>query len=748
MTEPNYTISLNAKLAGVNGEAAIGDLLIPDATDPSSGYVVASAANRGSRRAEGVAISSWQPPVPARGSVRMQSTGTVDADISGLGVGTKTLVKSSADGRFERVVTYGAGDDIVGLCEANGRVHLCFGFPAEELVPPVFEVDITGDFGVQVLEPLPNVFQVRGIAGTCTLEQFGAVGDGTTDDQEAFEAAIAALVAGTYSTIVLGAGKSYLIEGTGDVMVFPFGCHIVGYVFTSIIKTSSNRSVLLLRDTDASDRNKYTSFTNFRIEGNSAGGSQIGLEIGYIGNDGSDRVRIIGCEFRSLGRGVSLTSPNSTASAARIVACRFDSCTYGVYAVMPLVLTSSTFNSCTTGINIATGNVNVTGCAFVECTLGAHVVAGGNDSHGTFSSCQFLHNTTALRFGAIANGHSVADCLIYQGAIVFDGGNAGAVSFVGGIVDATTYTLVGRSRWIGVTFDQAYFSSVSTTSGQNEFIDCRDIDGSIPTWIGQRQRLAYTFGSDANATLSSQDSWAQTIAIASGVISATRTLTMGTRPPNRAQRVLVKNGNAQDVAIQWASGSSVTVPAGQSAIVGADGTNAVLELVTSAGGSTDCDEPAETHQVEHRWEDGDCTESPGCPNVSVVSYRVELDTVDDDPHVLFSLTGLPIPPTDSVRDQYQVDVVLGGGVISSSSGYQGRATYLFDVFNSGTYLDISTPGGSTIEDLRGSPSTIFALETTGDPSFQITITPDDDEDGKWFAVVQVTRFANVPDPGA
>lgn len=125
--EPNYSVIWSAKLVG-STTCAVGNVLIPSASTPGR-YVVATTENRGSRGAEGIALTAWSVAGTV-GSVDMQQSGIIDASVSGLGsAATKQLVRTSATGTMERVASYTAGDDIIGYAELDGRVHLHFGIP-------------------------------------------------------------------------------------------------------------------------------------------------------------------------------------------------------------------------------------------------------------------------------------------------------------------------------------------------------------------------------------------------------------------------------------------------------------------------------------------------------------------------------------------------------------------------------------------------------------------------------------------
>lgn len=131
MPTPQHSIVFWAPPVGSSGSIAVGDVLIPSATEPGA-WVVATSANRAGRGAEGVAISVSGGS--GLGSVEIQQTGTLDATSTGLGPGSRSLVKTSATGRLERVATPQAGDDVIGYAEASGRVHLLIGLPWAEIV--------------------------------------------------------------------------------------------------------------------------------------------------------------------------------------------------------------------------------------------------------------------------------------------------------------------------------------------------------------------------------------------------------------------------------------------------------------------------------------------------------------------------------------------------------------------------------------------------------------------------------------
>jgi hypothetical protein len=462
----------------------------------------------------------------------------------------------------------GGGVGVIGIDEAASNPSSS---PTSGIVAYVDATDNT----LKYRKETGVTVTLHGSAGTCTLEMFGAVGDGATSDQAALAAARSAISAGQYDTLILGA-KTYLITGCDSSNPWPMGGNVIGQGSASVLKTATDGPVFLFKDTDAADRAKNTLLAHFRIEGSSTGTNQNGVEVGYLGGDGTERLRVLGCTFNSLGgRGVSVyAAPNI--AGPQIIGCKFYSCLYGIYAVNHTDIVGCQFTSCTTGVRVEAGNVSVTGGSMISCTTGLRVIAGGNDGHGAVSGVEILHCTTPVQFGAIANGHLFTGCTIYEGTILFDGSNTGAVVFDGCLIDATVYTLVGKARFLNCTFDQSYYSSSSTTGGDNEFVSCRDIDGTVPSWIADLVQVSFTYPSDANATLSAQQSRAELININAGVITAGRDLVSAHTPGGaKSRQIVIRNNTAQTVTYKWSSGSGVAIASGIALRIGSDGTNAI-----------------------------------------------------------------------------------------------------------------------------------------------------------------------------
>jgi hypothetical protein len=410
-----------------------------------------------------------------------------------------------------------------------------------------------------------------GVAGACTLEQFGAVGDGVTSDQAAFAAALAAVAAGTYNTICLGA-KTYLVSG-GSLSA---GAAIIGCGESSILKTTSNATVITIPAVE------NITLANFKIEGNATGADQNGI---VTSSTGCSDIRIDDVTIASLGNiGMTLVPHGGSKRGPVISNLRVSGCgSRGVNCLQEYVRFSNLqIESCATdGFVIAAGNVDadvmITGCGGRPIWI----AAGANDAHGIIRG-QINHNTGAIEVEAgVTNTHTFDGVHIYDTAITIGSGNAQPITFNGCMLDVTTYTLSGaKARFNNCLVRTSFFVAYNhNDSSDVDWTNSRHVDDSIPTWIGQRTHLQYTFAADSNQTLTAKQSRARIVEILAGVVSATRKLTMA-RAPSQGEEVEVVNRTGQTINFYFSSGNGIAIPTLKTALVGADGTNAVCRLIT------------------------------------------------------------------------------------------------------------------------------------------------------------------------
>lgn len=117
-----YDVTFNAVLSATTTAISVGTVLVRNVT--TGYYDVATSANRtASGRATGIATSVGDA---SNRTVQVQHTGYAGNEITGLGPGTQSYVRVSTTGGLERCTPSG-GDDIIGICETDGGMHLLFG---------------------------------------------------------------------------------------------------------------------------------------------------------------------------------------------------------------------------------------------------------------------------------------------------------------------------------------------------------------------------------------------------------------------------------------------------------------------------------------------------------------------------------------------------------------------------------------------------------------------------------------------
>jgi hypothetical protein len=301
-----------------------------------------------------------------------------------------------------------------------------------------------------------------------TLEKYGAVGNGVTDDSFAMLSALAAVAGG--GTIQLGSNKTYLISASAPYNV-PAGVTIIGYGDSSIVKTATNNALFI-------QSGDHVTFSNFKIVGSGAlATSQIGIANQNLGagfNTGFHWMRVNGMTFDSLGGAGVLTyqipGPIATVTpyfTSLISNSRCWQCGTGLWLLGEYALTSSVqIDGCGVGIECEGGNQAFIGGTITACTTGFKVDGGGDDAHGVVSGFEINHNTTnVFVWNNESNGEKFVDCMIYSGDILLQ--STQGVQFIGCQIDINNYYFDGS---IGTVFDNCTFpQSAGANTVYNNF---------------------------------------------------------------------------------------------------------------------------------------------------------------------------------------------------------------------------------------------------------------------------------------
>lgn len=511
------------------------------------------------------------------------------------------------------------------------------------------------------------------IGGTVTLEAQGAEGDGSTDDSDAFDDTSDLVTAGDFATTIIGA-KNYPVDPTGT---WPMGGSVIGQGWGSLLTTSGDRSVFRMFDSDAGDRAKLTTFAFFRVVGSgkaSGKTDQDAIEVGRLGNDGSTRVVIMGVAATDMGgTAFRLAEGDDIAMGQTTLGLLADSCQRGIYGGLGDAIGFRAL-ACTTGA-FASGNFNMFASTIKGCDTGLSVGAGGNDSHGLMVGISFLHNTIALSIGAVNNGEFFTACRVYQGDINIATGNTRFNTFNACTIDASDYNLNGKTRWLNCTYDSNYLGTVDTTDGENEFVEPRGLDGTIPAWIGALYHKEFTFASDADEELDSQSAWAKVIEIVPGPETGELNL-FNPRASSRGEDQTVINRTAEDIVFFWngaaGTGDGIRIPTGKTARVGctADGLSAMCISIS--------DNVADTVAAPAAFDVADLTWSlwvrapyggSGWSGVASAgtSGSKNLATLTNAPDVGAALNGLDGADCDGVNEAFNYTGGTADTVIASAA---------------------------------------------------------------------------------
>ena len=448
----------NLSVTKLQGNAVINTLL----TINQDGYILTWVN----------ASSQWQvKPAP--------SGFAAGGDLTGTNV-SQTLSKIKGKTLGSSLATIGASQDGYGLTWVNGS--------AEWQAKPA----ATGFAAGGDLTGTPTSQRVYQLTGVISLEQYGAVGDGTTNDNSAWTAALAALTGATGSgnhTLQLGSNRTYLVNSGG---VLPAGCSIIGYGDTSVLKTNSDNSLIRIGGQNCT-------LLNFKMLGNGVGAAQIAVANKDLGGgSGYQFFKMRGCtidNFAYCGVMFYIPSGDGTSHGVQVSDCIVRNCANFGWWLFAEYSTYTNLQAlqCGTGINWAAGNVVLTGGIVTNCTTGLLLNNGsGNDGHGVITGVEINHNSTNIltsgSFNTISNGQTLVDCMIYSGAIQLI--DSIGIRFIGCQIDVPGYFFQGSTgtQFIDCVFPNAaaantiynsYGGFASTTYWNN----CRSLNGTVPAFI-------------------------------------------------------------------------------------------------------------------------------------------------------------------------------------------------------------------------------------------------------------------------
>lgn len=252
-----------------------------------------------------------------------------------------------------------------------------------------------------------------GVNNYVTPEQYGAVGDGSTDDSTAINNAIASGIP------VYFGQKNYRVNST---ITTTDNTYLFGSGSGSIISTTANIAIITIGGIMAT-------IENLQLLGSGSGASQNGITA--VGNGSFNLYRygtkVINCFFNDLGNAGMYTTNtigNSSGSEHQgtyyAVNCRAFSCSVGYF--MDTRGEYNIFVNCladnnTTGVRFNGGNNSWTGGNIVDNTTNVVIGSGTNDGHGVITGAKINHGGSNVTCTSTATGFAFVGCEIVAGSI-------------------------------------------------------------------------------------------------------------------------------------------------------------------------------------------------------------------------------------------------------------------------------------------------------------------------------------------
>lgn len=422
----------------------------------------------------------------------------------------------------------------------------------------------------------PDEIQSNPFYKVCTLEMFGGLGDNSFDNSQAFADAYDALSAGTYNCLVLGAGTYYTSQGVPMVpntSMFGFGedvsairCDFDGNIFEMIAQSYQQSFVA----------------ANFRIIGTPGLTNQTG-----IASD-SSTVNARNITVESPGHhGISINDGN----AGNLGAISFLDCTVlyasGSGARAVEVDNAGGVNlrihtdSCDTGLYVGTAAFGLRADVSIYYPTAYGVLIEAADGLDAGRITGVVSNASGAVALKVNNQTNFAGLVLED--MRFSGGSIelGSVSGAPVVFDNCDLTDLDAMTLTGAYVD---FITVSSTSAltysaddasRASWINFVNMEGNVPSYVGEALRLRFEFPTDANQALTPKQSTPPIFDMSDplGVLTAPRTVT-SFLSPNLARNIQVINRTSFTISYAWNSGATVDIPAGFAAHISSDGTDA------------------------------------------------------------------------------------------------------------------------------------------------------------------------------
>lgn len=287
-----------------------------------------------------------------------------------------------------------------------------------------------------------------------TLEDFGAIGDGVTDDTSALQNAIDS------GSPIFILPKTYLINSSVTATNNVF---LTGAGASSVLKTTSNKVSIKI--------NGYNNtFSNFSMLGSGVGSAQNAIYVtGYYNYTGDRQNNILtGLRISNFG-GSGITAYKFYGSdlgtryegSLTVSDCIIQDCNYGIRNTARgeyNIYNNIKIQNCNQGFYTDSGNVSFIGGSVTGCSnTGFNIAQGTNDGHSQVVGTMINHNTNNI-FCSQDRTYTFANCTIYVGNVKTSGN--GKTLFKGCDFYLSGNTLQVNSKAI---FSNCDFDTLPTT---------------------------------------------------------------------------------------------------------------------------------------------------------------------------------------------------------------------------------------------------------------------------------------------